>query len=66
MKTLNLAAVLLAITIFSGCTKQPQPVAMNMYNPYDDSETVSGVSVVITEDMINEVRARMKKNKNIK
>lgn len=66
MKTLNLAAVILALTIFSGCTKQPQPVAMNMYNPYDDSETASGVSVVITEDMIKEVRARMRKNKNLK
>ena len=66
MKTLNLAAVLLAITIFSGCTKQPQPVAMNLYSPNGDSETISGVSVVVTEDMINEVRERMKKNKNIK
>jgi len=66
MKTLKLATIALAIVIFSGCTKQPKPVAMNLYNPNDDSEISSGVSVVITEDMIKEVRARMRKNRNLK
>jgi len=66
MKTLKLVAVIFAITIFSGCTKQPQPVAMNLYNPYDDSETASGVSVVITKEMIESTRARMRKNGRLK
>ncbi len=67
MKTLNLMAVAFAaVTIFSGCTKQPQPVAMNYYAPNGDSEFASGVSVVVTEDMIKDVRARMKKEQNQK
>ena len=66
MKTLNLMAVALAVTVFSGCVKQPQPVAMNYYTPNGESEYASGVSAVITEDMIKDVRARMKKEKSVK
>jgi len=66
MKTLNLMVLALTLTIFSGCTKQPQPVAMNFYTPDGDKEYASGVSVVVTEDMIKDVQARMKKEKNLK
>ncbi len=67
MKTLKLAAVALALTFFAGCAKQePQPVAMNIYSPDGDSEYVSGVSVVVTEDMIKSIQERMKKEQNLK
>lgn len=67
MKKVNLAVVALALTFFAGCAKQePQPVAMNIYSPNGDSEYVSGVSVVVTEDMIKSMQERMKKGQNLK
>ena len=66
MKILKVLTAILTIAIFTGCTKQPEPVAMNMYTADGDSETVSGVSVVITKEMIESTRARMLKNKNLK
>ena len=66
MKTLKLLTSILAVAIFAGCARHPEPVAMNMYTPNGDSETVSGVSVVITKEMIESTRARMRKNKNLK
>ena len=66
MKSIRIVIALITVAIFAGCARHPEPVAMNMYTPNGDSETVSGVSVVITKEMIESTRARMHKNNRIK
>ena len=66
MKILKLVPAFIAIAIFSGCARHPRPVAMNLYTPKGDTETISGVSIVVTKDMIRAAKARMHKNRNIK
>ena len=66
MRTLKVLTSILTVIIFAGCARHPEPVAMNMYTPNGDAETVSGVSVVITKEMIESTRARMHKRSNIK
>ena len=64
MKITKLLLTIIAIAFLSGCAKEP--VAMNLYTPKGDTEKISGVSVVVTQDMIKATQARMRKNRNIK
>jgi len=58
MKKFTLFLILLG-TLLSGCASNnsPEPVAMNLYSPNDpEGETISGVTVEITQEMIDEYR----------
>jgi len=57
MKLINFLIALSAVFLFSACGKQPQPIAMNEYNP-NVQEPVSSVSVEITQDMIDDMKRR--------
>jgi PBP1b-binding outer membrane lipoprotein LpoB len=53
MKAIKLTIMLFTILILNSCAKQ-EPVAMNLYDPSaDDVEGISGISVVITQEMID-------------
>ena len=66
MKILKLVPAIIVIALFSGCARHPRPVAMNLYTPNGDTEKISGVSVVVTKDMIRAAKARMHKNRRVK
>ena len=66
MKKITLLASIIAMALFTGCTKQPQPVAMNFYSPDGDKEMATGVSVTITQEMIDDVQKRIKAQKELK
>jgi PBP1b-binding outer membrane lipoprotein LpoB len=58
MKMFKLVSVVAVSILFTACVRQPQPVAMNLYTPNHDKEEISGVSVEITQDMIDSMKSR--------
>jgi PBP1b-binding outer membrane lipoprotein LpoB len=58
MKLFKILALVIVGLLFVACTKQPEPVAMNMYYPDDTQESVSGITVEITQEMIDEMKQR--------
>jgi len=55
-KLLTIALLLGSMFAVSGCASK-NAVAMNLYNPKSgESERISGISMVITKDMIEEAK----------
>jgi len=58
MKMFKLVSVVAVALLFTACVRQPKPVAMNLYTPNHDKEEISGVTMEITQDMINSMKRR--------
>jgi len=58
MKLISFILILTSTFIFSACGKQPEPVAMNLYNPNSSDEPSSSISVEITQKMIDDMKRR--------
>jgi hypothetical protein len=54
-------AIVVALTLFLGACARDNAVAMNLYDPAtQDYEVASGVSVEITQDMIDNYKKKAK------
>ena len=58
MKIFKIVPAIALAFLFTACVRQPQPVAMNLYTPNHDKEEISGVTMEITQDMIDSMKSR--------
>jgi len=58
MKMFKLVSLVAVTLLFTACVRQPQPIAMDLYTPNHDKEEISGVTMEITQDMIDNMKSR--------
>ncbi len=62
MKLVKLSILAILVAVINGCASSSNAVAMNLYDPNSgEYEETSGVSVVVTQEMIDEAKANLKK-----